>query len=82
MVFWEGLKSIIKVFVNNTNFDFPISLEKKQLEMEKEAFKDEKEGLLDSLSQERRKFNEEREKGLLEVSRLKADLVSQQKKGK
>ena len=64
------------------NFDFPISLEKKQLEMEKEAFKDEKEGLLDSLSQERRKFNEEREKGLLEVSRLKADLVSQQKKGK
>ena len=52
------------------------------MEMEKEAFKDEKEGLLDSLSQERRKFNEEREKGLLEVSRLKADLVSQQKKGK
>ena len=48
--------------------------------MEKEAFKDEKNGLLDGLSKERRRFTEEREKGLLEITRIKSDLVNQQKK--
>ena len=69
--------SLSLIGVNNA-YDF--SLAKKEFEMEKEAFKDEKEGLLEGLSKERRKFNEEREKGLLEISRIKSELVNQQKK--
>ena len=49
--------------------------------MEKEAFKDEKEGLLEGLSKERRKFNEEREKGLLEISRIKSRGRNEELKG-
>ena len=47
--------------------------------MLKSSFQEEKESLLDTLNQEKRKFYEERDKGLREIDRLRSDLAVKEK---
>ena len=47
--------------------------------MEKESFHDEKETLLESLKEEKRKVGEDKIKGMREIEKLKMELMNQQR---
>ena len=55
------------------------SYERKQHEMEKESFHHEKETLLESLKEEKRKVGEDKIKGMREIEKMKTELMNQQR---
>ena len=55
------------------------SYERKQHEMETESFRHEKETLLESLKEEKRKVGEDKMKGMKEIEKMKTELMNQRR---